>query len=85
MGKRLITKEQAHDTSKCPICKSEDIDEEYISCLCHRTYEGSGRTCWTAPICNSCGFSGDGNSDGGMWASFNSTIVDGKYEIYVSD
>lgn len=52
---------------KCPECKSKDVDETYVSCRCHRTYEGDGRTCWTAPKCNSCGYVGAGNSAGGVW------------------
>ena len=55
------------NVKSCPNCGCSDIDDVYVNCLCHRTYEGDGRTCWTAPKCKSCGFEGHGNSDGGAW------------------
>lgn len=61
----IPTKEQ--DMTTCPKCNSKDISEEYVSCSCCRTYEGNGRTCWTAPHCNKCGFEGVGSSSGGAW------------------
>jgi len=51
----------------CPECGSWNVDEEYVNCLCHRTYEGNGITCWTAPKCYDCGYLGAGNSSGGLW------------------
>ncbi|MCK5225104.1 MAG: hypothetical protein KAQ89_00145 [Planctomycetes bacterium] len=55
------------DITTCPECGGKDISFEYQNCLCHRTYEGNGVTCWTAPHCNSCGYEGIGNSSGGLW------------------
>ena len=57
------------DRTVCPKCGSNNIDEEYVNCLCCRTYEGNGRTCWTVPKCQDCGTTGWwGNSSGGAWA-----------------
>ena len=56
------------NTKVCPKCGSKDTDMSYyVNCRCCRTYEGNGKTCWTAPHCNSCGYTGWGNSNGGMW------------------
>ena len=55
------------DKDTCPECGSKDISSEYQNCLCCRTYEGNGVTCWTAPHCNSCDYEGIGNSSGGLW------------------
>jgi len=51
----------------CPECGSEDTGGEYVNCRCHRTYEGDGVTCWSAPHCYKCGYIGAGNSNGGLW------------------
>ena len=53
--------------NKCPECGSENVESVYESCLCHRTYEGDGTTCWQAPHCNDCEYTGIGNSSGGLW------------------
>ena len=52
---------------RCPECGGKNTCLVYVNCLCCRTYEGSGRTCWEAPHCNSCSYTGAGNSDGGLW------------------
>lgn len=63
--KGYVTSKQ--DITTCPNCGSKNISDKYVDCLCCRTYEGDGSTCWTAPYCNDCGFIGVGNSDGGLW------------------
>jgi len=64
----LLKRDEAlDDLEQCPDCGSEEVDEVYTNCLCCRTYEGNGRTCWTAPYCNNCKKRGYGDSDGGRW------------------
>jgi len=71
-GKSFNKKGQPDDIDlsnhpSCPECGSEDTELLNVNCHCCRTYEGNGRTCWTAPHCNSCDFTGAGNSSGGLW------------------
>lgn len=49
-------------TKACPECGSEDTGLIDTGCLC-----GNGHSCWSAPHCNACGFTGAGNSTGGLW------------------
>ncbi len=82
--KKRITRKQACNEKKCPACGSKNIEYEYTDCLCHRTYEGSGRTCWTYPTCEDCGFTaggGGGNSAGGIWIWFSDLGKATHYEI----
>lgn len=53
------------DTTKnCPKCSSDDTCEVGVGCMCRRS---DGHSCWSAPHCNKCGFTGAGNSSGGLW------------------
>ena len=66
-------RDKYEDETKCPDCNGEKIAYKYADCLCHRTYEGNGRTCWTYPICLDCGYTagpGAANSTGGAWRAF---------------
>ena len=57
----------------CPKCGGIDIKYTYTSCLCCRTYEGNGETCWQYPTCRTCGYTGGpgaGNSEGTCWTPF---------------
>lgn len=57
----------------CPKCGGTNIKYTYTSCLCCRTHEGNGRTCWQYPTCKTCGHTGGpgaGNSEGTCWTPF---------------
>ena len=57
----------------CPKCGGIKIKYTYTNCLCSRTYEGNGVTCWQYPTCKTCGFTagpGAGNSAGTSWKTF---------------
>lgn len=61
------------DQKPCPKCGSKNISHKYANCLCRRTYEGNGVTCWSYPICNDCGFTNgpaSANSEGETWEKF---------------
>ena len=50
-------------TKYCPMCKSEDVRLVDTGCMCRQV----GHSCWSAPHCNTCGYTGAGNSTGGVW------------------
>ena len=70
----LLADKNMRDGQKpCPKCWGTDIEYTYADCLCHRTYEGNGRTCWQYPTCKTCGFTSgpaSANSAGTCWAPF---------------
>lgn len=54
----------------CPKCGSNDIRWEHAACLCGHYGDDS---CWTYPICNTCGFTSgpaSANSGGESWEPF---------------
>lgn len=52
----------------CPECGSSNTSSRYANCLCHITdSEGLRPTCWSMPVCNSCGHQGYYNSKGIYW------------------
>jgi hypothetical protein len=52
----------------CPKCGSKNTKIIPQSCPCTRTWEGP--TCWSAPYCEDCYFTGYANSEGIYWYEY---------------
>jgi len=80
MAKKRITRRQACNRDKCPACGSKNIRYEDSGCRCN-----CHPSCWSHPVCMSCGLTGDGNSEGGIWISFSELGAATHYEIDVRE
>jgi len=54
--------ENLENHPNCPKCDSSETEYISVDCLCHTVNQG--RTCWSAPHCKSCGFTGEGVQEG---------------------
>ena len=78
--KIIVSRLQVCNRSTCPMCGSKNVNLIDSGCPCR----SNDHSCWQHPVCGDCGFTAGpsaGNSDGGIWVSFNDLGAKDEYVL----